>query len=199
MNILKSISKKTLVLLVTHNESLANFYSDYIYRIEDGKIINKYENVSSETLNTTNDNVIYLKDMNLTEGNIDSVGVKFYSNELKDIELEIVERNNTFYIRSNKNIKLLENSNIKLINDHYKPVEKKEASEYDYDDSFFNNSVKQRNLFQDLLTSLKRSFLTFIKPTKKIRIIYISLALISLLFISIPPYWSIANDIFSCF
>ena len=182
MKILKSISKKTLVLLVTHNESLANFYSDYIYRIEDGKIINKYENVSSETLNTTNDNVIYLKDMNLTEGNIDSVGVKFYSNELKDIELEIVERNNTFYIRSNKNIKLLENSNIKLINDYYKPVEKKEASEYDYDDSFFNNSVKQRNLFQDLLTSLKRSFLTFIKPTKKIRIIYISLALIGVLF-----------------
>ena len=31
MNILKSISKKTLVLLVTHNEQLANFYSNYIY------------------------------------------------------------------------------------------------------------------------------------------------------------------------
>ena len=104
MNILKSISRKTLVLLVTHNESLANFYSDYIYIIEDGKIINKYENVSSEVLETTNDNVIYLKDMNLSEGKIDSVSIKFYSNESKDIELEIVERNNTFYIRSNKNI-----------------------------------------------------------------------------------------------
>lgn len=182
MNILKSISKKTLVLLVTHNESLANFYSDYIYRIEDGKIIDKYENVSSEALDTTNDNVIYLKDMNLSEGNVDSVDIKFYSNELKDIELEIVERNNTFYIRSNKNIKLLENSNIKLINDYYKPVERKEASEYAYDDSFFNNSVKKRSTFQDLFTSIKRSFLTFIKPTKKVRIIYTSLALIGVLF-----------------
>lgn len=182
MNILKSISKKTLVLLVTHNESLANFYSDYIYRIEDGKIIDKYENISSEALDTTNDNIIYLKDMNLSEGNVDSVDIKFYSNELKDIELEIVERNNTFYIRSNKNIKLLENSNIKLINDHYKPVERKEASEYAYDDSFFNNSVKKRSTFQDLFTSIKRSFLTFIKPTKKVRIIYTSLALIGVLF-----------------
>ena len=182
MNILKSISKKTLVLLVTHNESLANFYSDYIYRIEDGKIVNKYENVSSATLETTNDNVIYLKDMNLSEGNVDSVGIKFYSNELKDIQLEIVERNNTFYIRSNKNIKLLENSNIKLVNDHYKPVERKSVNEYDYDDSFFNNSVKKRNVFQDLLTNIKRSFLSFIKPTKKIRVLYISLVLIGVLF-----------------
>ena len=182
MNILKSISKKTLVLLVTHNESLANFYSDYIYRIEDGKIIDKYENVSSESLDTTNDNVIYLKDMNLAEGKVDSVGIKFYSNEQKDIELEIVERNNTFYIRSNKNIKLLENNNIKLINDHYKPVERKSATEYDYDDSFFNDSVKKKNKSQDLITNFKRSFLTFIKPSKKIKVIYISLALIGILF-----------------
>ena len=63
MNILKSISKKTLVLLVTHNEALANFYSDYIYKIEDGKIVNHYENESSNSLQTSNDNVIYLKDM----------------------------------------------------------------------------------------------------------------------------------------
>ena len=182
MNILKSISKKTLVLLVTHNEELSNFYSDYIYRIEDGKIINGYENVSNETLETANDNVIYLKDMNLSTGNVDSVDIKFYSNEQKDIELEIVERNNTFYIRSNKNIKLLDNSNIKLVNDHYKPVSKNSTNENQYDDSFFNNSVKKRNLFQDFLTNIKHSFLSFIKPTKKIKVIYTSLALIGILF-----------------
>ena len=41
--------------------------------------------------------------------NLDANSVDVF-NELKDIQLEIVERNNTFYIRSNKNIKLLENS-----------------------------------------------------------------------------------------
>ena len=76
MNILKSISKKTLVLLVTHNEALANFYSDYIYKIEDGKIINHYENQSNGSLQTTNDNVIYLKDMNLKETNSESINIK---------------------------------------------------------------------------------------------------------------------------
>ena len=182
MNILKSISQKTLVLLVTHNEALANFYSDYIYKIEDGKIIEQYENAGSDSLQTSNDNVIYLKDMNLTECNTDGVGVKLYSNEPKGIEIEIVERNNTFYIRSNKNLKLLENSNIRLVDDHYKPIEKMSVSEYDYDDSFFNNSVKKRNFWQDFWANIKRSFLSFITPTKKIKMLYTALTAIGVLF-----------------
>ena len=182
MNILKSISRKTLVLLVTHNESLANFYSDYIYKIEDGKIINSYENVNDVSLSNTNDNIIYLKDIDSKELNQDGISVKLYSDKEKDISLEIVERNNTFYIRSNKKIKLLENSNIELRDDHYKPVEKETINEYDYDDSFFNNSLKKKNVFQDFFNSLKHSFQMFIKPTKKIKVIYISLLLLGILF-----------------
>jgi len=182
MNILKSISKKTLVLLVTHNEALANFYSDYIYKIEDGKIIEQYENAGSDSLQTSNDNVIYLKDMNLTECGADGIGVKLYSDEPKAIEIEIVERNNTFYIRSNKNLKLVENSNIRLLNEHYKPIEKTSASGYDYDDSFFNNSVKRRNVWQDVWANIKRSFLSFISPTKKVKMLYTALTAIGVLF-----------------
>lgn len=182
MNILKSISQKTLVLLVTHNEALANFYSDYIYQIADGQIVGQRENVSNSTLQTTNDNVIYLKDLNLAESEANGISVKLYSDEAKDIALEIVERNNTFYIRSNKTIKLVENSNIKLVNEHYKPVEKSAVQEYAYDDSFFNNSVKKRNAWQDLWGNLKRSFFTFIKPTKKVKMLYTSLTMLGVLF-----------------
>lgn len=182
MNILKSISKKTLVLLVTHNENLANFYSDYIYKIEDGKIVSHYENESNSSLEAANDNIIYLKDLDLTEGKVDGINVKLYSNIEKDIDIEIVERNSTFYIRSNKKLKLLETSNVKLVNEHYKPVEKKSINEYDYDDSFFNNSVKKRNVFQDLISNFQRAFQSFIKPTKKIKVIYISLVLLGILF-----------------
>ena len=42
MNILKKISKSSLVLLVTHDKSIANFYSDKIYELKDGCIINSY-------------------------------------------------------------------------------------------------------------------------------------------------------------
>ena len=182
MNILKSISKRTLVLLVTHNESLADFYSDYIYRVADGKVIDGKENESREHLDTATDNVIYLKDMNLSETESDSVKIKLYSNEEKSIELEIVERNNTFYIKSNQNIKLVESSNIKLVDDHYKPVEKSEHTEYSYDDSFFDNSLRKSNTLRDIKVGLKRSIISFFHPTRKAKIIYVSLAMIGMLF-----------------
>ena len=182
MNILKSISKRTLVLLVTHNESLADFYSDYIYRVADGKVIDGKENESREHLDTATDNVIYLKDMNLSETESNSVKIKLYSNEEKSIELEIVERNNTFYIRSNQNIKLVESSNIKLVDDHYKPVEKSEHTEYSYDDSFFDNSLRKSNTLRDIKVGLKRSIISFFHPTRKAKIIYVSLAMIGMLF-----------------
>lgn len=182
MNILKSLSKRTLVLLVTHNETLANFYSDYIYRIEDGKIVSEQENISNDELEAVNDNIIYLKDMELKETNSENLGIKFYSNDNNQLDLVIVERNNTFYIKSNKNIKMLENSNIKLLNEHYKPKIKQEVKGYEYDDSFFNNSIKKKNVFGEIWNNLKRSFLKFIKPTKKMKVIYVSLALLGMLF-----------------
>ncbi|UKI50792.1 MAG: ATP-binding cassette domain-containing protein [Clostridium sp.] len=65
MNILKKISKKTLVLLVTHNKELANFYSDRIIEIADGTIINDEQiNTLNQTLNITRDNQIHLLDLN---------------------------------------------------------------------------------------------------------------------------------------
>ena len=39
MNIIKSISKEKLVILVTHEKELANFYADRIINISDGKVI----------------------------------------------------------------------------------------------------------------------------------------------------------------
>ncbi len=182
MNILKSLSKKTLVLLVTHNESLAKFYSDFIYRIEDGRIIEGIENASNGTLDEVDDNIIYLKDMKESITNDENLDIKLYSNDNNKLELVIVERNNTFYIKSNRNVKLLENSNIKLLDEHYKPKEKNEAKEYDYDDSFFNNSVKKKNVFGDIWYNVKQSFKKFIKPTKKVRVIYASLVLLGVLF-----------------
>ena len=181
MNILKSISKKTLVLLVTHNEPLASFYSDKIYKIEDGRIADGYENSGSASLNAANDNVFYLRDMKLDECVSDKISVKLYSDGEKSIDLEIVERNNTFYLRSSKTIKLIDSS-VTLIDGSYKPIEKKEIDDHGYDDSFFNNSLKKKSAIRDALMSFKRAFLSFIKPTKKVKTLYISLALIGIVF-----------------
>ena len=50
MTALKEISKKSLVIMVTHNEELANRYSDRIIKMNDGKII------SDKRINNTFDN-----------------------------------------------------------------------------------------------------------------------------------------------
>ena len=43
MNIIKSISKEKLVILVTHEKEIAEFYASKIIRLEDGKIISNEE------------------------------------------------------------------------------------------------------------------------------------------------------------
>ncbi len=42
MNIIKTISKERLVILVTHERNIAEFYSDHIAEMKDGKIVKAY-------------------------------------------------------------------------------------------------------------------------------------------------------------
>ena len=94
MKIIKSISKERLVLLVTHEESLARFYADRIIELSDGKAIKDFENTQNDELDYEIDNNIYLKDiilwtlfsglticMNAVAGEADE---KYISKVLKD-------------------------------------------------------------------------------------------------------------------
>ncbi|HOA63756.1 MAG TPA: ABC transporter ATP-binding protein, partial [Bacilli bacterium] len=63
MNIIKKISKECLVILVTHNRSLASFYADQIIEIKDGKIINDYTNTSTGSFEIKHDQNIYLQEL----------------------------------------------------------------------------------------------------------------------------------------
>ena len=62
MNIIKSISKEKLVILVTHEEDLAKFYATRIIEIQDGTIKNDYINEHANDLDYQVENKIYLKD-----------------------------------------------------------------------------------------------------------------------------------------
>ena len=81
MNILKKISEKSLVLLVTHDKKLANFYSDKILNIVDGKIVSIEDNVKTKAYIDDNSNNVYLGDMESKEEG-QSFHVKVYSNEV---------------------------------------------------------------------------------------------------------------------
>ena len=62
MNIIKAISKEKLVILVTHERELAEFYASRIVEIQDGKIVKDYENKHNSELDYRIENKFYLKD-----------------------------------------------------------------------------------------------------------------------------------------
>ena len=154
MNIIKSISKDKLVILVTHEQSLAKFYATRILELEDGKIIKDYINENQQELNYENSNSLYLRDYKyLCKYNED---IKVYSNTPNNLKINIVVTNNNIYIETldNKKIEIVDdNSALKMVDDHYKNFSKKELEKYEFDyQQIINNpkKLKYSSIFNPL-------------------------------------------------
>ena len=63
MNMIHSIARDKLVVLVTHEENLAKFYASRIIRIRDGKLVSDENNEHGDHLDYRMENKIYLKDI----------------------------------------------------------------------------------------------------------------------------------------
>ena len=98
MNIIKKISKNTLVILVSHEKSIATSYSDYVIEISDGKIINEMKTDAGGTYQYDDEN-IYLQDFKYSQLENDEINIEFYSNENRRINLQIIDHNGKFYIK----------------------------------------------------------------------------------------------------
>ena len=162
MNIIKSISKNTLVILVTHEEELARFYASHIVEIKDGIITDSYENNHSNKLKYEIENNIYLKDYedikNITD---DKININVYRNHDEDINLDIVIKNGSIYLKSKNNSKLEvidNNSNINLINDHYKEIDENNMPNKEFN-ILEVSSDKYKEKYSNIFSSL--SFITY--------------------------------------
>lgn len=67
MTILKNIAKECLVILVSHEQRIANFFADRIIEIQDGIITRDYLNENEDAYERMDDSNIYLKDMEKRE------------------------------------------------------------------------------------------------------------------------------------
>ena len=135
MNIIKAISKDKLVILVTHEVDLANFYASRIIELQDGKIVKDYENEAKESLDYRLDNKIYLKDFKtIDKVKNKNLNVDIYSDNDEKIDIKLVVKNGNVYIKSeNRKIEVVdENSAVELIDGHYKKIDKSIYQEYDY-------------------------------------------------------------------
>lgn len=168
MNIIKSISKDKLVILVTHEVELASFYADRIIEVLDGKVVKDYENKDASLLDYRLDNKFYLKDftyhddINITDNNID-----IYSDKKEKLNLTIVFKNGNIYIKNkgNEKIEIIDNnSTIELVNDHYKKLDKSIYEKYSFDfDKIINKDINLKyssifNIFTMFTNGFKKVF-----------------------------------------
>lgn len=168
MNIIKSISKDKLVILVTHEIDLAKFYASRIIEIVDGKIEHDYINKNNNDLDYYMDNKYYLKDFKYQDNiNIDTTNINYYSDKLEKLNLIIVVKNGNIYIKSkdNQKIEVIDNnSNIELINDHYKKLDKSIYEKYSFDfEKIINKDIKLKyssifNIFTIFSNGFKQVF-----------------------------------------
>ena len=179
MNILKKISEKSLVILVTHNKNLAYVYSDTILDIVDGKIINVRENDGSSILKNTDSNKVYLKDMESVSVG-DKIKTTIYSTEeIPNVNLELVYKNGTYYIKSNIKLELIENTNFEFVDEHYEEKDiTKISEELDYDDSWFTNKEEKKNPFKKFFSNLKAAFISFKSARPRAKFLRIVLTII---------------------
>ena len=166
MNIIKKISQTKLVVLVTHEEELADFYADRVIKLKDGRIVEDYLNKSSSDLDLKHDTDIYLKDLTqLSDIEDDIANVKIYSDEgtKPNIGIRLIVKNKTLYLDIDtedfKKIKLIESdSEIKVLDRHFKKTTK---------DDFLESSFDLEDVINDDLTIDKRSVIS-IKESMKL-------------------------------
>lgn len=166
MNIIKSISRDRLVILVTHEKDIAHFYSDRIIELSDGKVINDYLNDANHELDYRLDNKIYLKDIKNHEViKSNDTTIDYYSETKEKINFKIVVKNGNIYIESNSNnkIEVINNSNIELVNEHYEKINKKVYEEFSFD----YNKIKN-NEYKEKYSSVYNIFSGFAKGFRKV-------------------------------
>lgn len=130
MNIIKKISQSRLVVLVTHERTLAHFYSDQIIEIKDGSIV-KVENITeNRELAYSDEKDIYLGDLpqqTITEN--DQYRITLYHDKPIDLDLKLIVDGQNLYLQAVSNqfqVKFIDNtSEVKLLEGH-RPIITKE-------------------------------------------------------------------------
>ena len=166
MNIIKAISEDKLVILVTHEEQLAEFYASRIIRILDGKVVSDEINDHEDNLDYRIENKIYLKDIpDHKRLKTDLYNLDFYNESGGTLDLDIVIRNGNIYIRTNNENDRLEivdeNSSIELVDDHYRKLSREDSMENSFDPQRLAVSgVRKYHSILNPWTMIKRGFKT---------------------------------------
>ena len=150
MNIIKTISKTKLVIMVTHEEKLANFYASRIIRLTDGAVVSDDVNTNESNLDYRIDDKIYLGEIqNHSSFDMQGSKINVYQDDEQAAEMDIVIKNGNIYIKVNDNNLRTEivdeHSSVEFIDGTYKEISKDDYKDKGYDMSVLEAKKPPRN------------------------------------------------------
>ena len=102
MDLLKEISREHLVLLVTHEANLVDYYCDTVVELSDGKVQSVRSNSGAEGYAARSKNDIYLGELERTDISDGNAKIEFYGNAPDTpVSLTIVNDGGKLYVRIN--------------------------------------------------------------------------------------------------
>ena len=102
MDLLKEISREHLVLLVTHEANLVDYYCDTVVELSDGKVQSVRSNSGAEGYAARSKNDIYLGELERTDISDGNAEIEFYGNAPDTpVSLTIVNDGGKLYVRIN--------------------------------------------------------------------------------------------------
>jgi putative ABC transport system permease protein len=116
MDILKQLSREHLVVLVTHEANLVDYYCDRVIQIVDGKISSIRDNENATGYSGRGKNDIYLGELTRQESSVPGVKIEYYGEMREELRLRIVSVDGKLYLKNDSpNVKILDEcSEIKL-------------------------------------------------------------------------------------
>ncbi len=185
MNIIKSISKDRLVILVSHEKDLVDYYADRIIELKDGVIVNDYENSNVGSIVRKDVRNIYLKDYTKEEYNNEKVSMNIYEDTDKvDAHFDIIFKNGELYIKTSSKSKVHyidDSSEIKLLDlSEEEFINERNEKESDFSfESFKSSEIKGKGyigIFKGIKNAFKET--KYLKRSKFSRVVLIIIGIV---------------------
>lgn len=112
MDLLRAIAEEHLVILVTHEANLVDYYCDTVIELSDGQIVNVKRNSSARGFAARDKNTIFLGELEKKELSDGNTEIEYYGDAPDEpIKLKIVNNGGKLYIK-------LESSKVQLIDEY---------------------------------------------------------------------------------
>lgn len=160
MSILKNISKECLVILVSHEKRIANFFADRIIEIRDGVIFKDYLNTNIDAYERMDDGNIYLKDLikePLFSREEDFIHLYQEEQETTDskqpIRLNLAWKNDKLYIQNLTNCDVIlagTEAGCEMLDTHRPNVEMSEVEKFEFTLPHLKNYTSAKLTFHEI-------------------------------------------------